>query len=252
MTLYLHFDKPLTKEEVDGYRGLIRRRLAHEPLQYITGTQEFWSLDFCVGPSVLIPRPESEILVELALEESKNMPCLQERNIKILDLGTGSGALAVAIAHEMPEASVWATDVSPEALETARHNARVHGVSDRIKFYQGDMWEPISAGGDLFDMILSNPPYISDDEYPALSPEVREHEPKLALYGYAEGMFYIEKIIAMAWRHLNPGGYLLVEMDPRQTTKALRLIDRSGGYEKGSRVRDYSHRYRIVTARRID
>lgn len=250
ITLYLHFDKPLTQDEVDGYRSLIRRLVDHEPVQYITGKQEFWSLDFAVGPSVLIPRPETEILVELALEKSRNMPCCKEGKIKILDLGTGSGALAVSIAKEMPEASLWATDISTEALKTARINAVAHDVSEKITFCQGNMWEPVIREGTSFDLIISNPPYVSDDEYPGLPAEVRDHEPRVALCGHSKGMFYIEKIIVEGWRHLNEGGYLMLEMDPRQTEAALQLVDRVGKYENGTRVKDYSRRHRVVTAQR--
>lgn len=251
ITLYLHFDKPLTKVEVDGYRSLVKRRVEHEPLQYITGKQEFWSLDFKVNPSVLIPRPESEILVEMAIEKSSGEHGFTESGINILDLGTGSGALAVSLATEIRGAFIWATDISSDAIEIARFNAETHGVLERIKFCQGDMWKPIIDEGVFFDLIISNPPYVSDEEYDALPAEVKDHEPRIALCGYSDGMFYIDKIITDGWRYLNPGGHLLLEMDPRQTTKALRLFDQARVYEEASRRQDYSHRHRVVSARRI-
>jgi release factor glutamine methyltransferase len=250
INLYLNYDKPLTKEEVDGYRSLIKRRVKHEPVQYITGEQEFWSLDFHVNPSVLVPRPESEMLIEIALDNATHINGFNEGKGRVLDLGTGSGALAVCIAHEMPSALIWATDISPAALEIARLNAERHGVSDKIKFFLGDLWEPVMGEGLSFDLILSNPPYVSDDEYPSLPLEVRDHEPRFALCGHSDGMYYIEKIIAEAWKYLNPGGCLVMEMAPGQTERALGLLVRQGAYECIDRVKDYTRSYRLVTARR--
>ena len=240
----------LLQEEVDGYRSLIRRRVEHEPVQYITGTQEFWSLDFHVNPSVLVPRPESEKIIEIALDKATHINGFREGKGRVLDLGTGSGALAVCIAHEMPSALIWATDISPAALEIARLNAERNGVSDRIKFCLGDLWEPAMEERSTFDLIVSNPPYISDDEYPSLPLEVRDHEPKLALCGHYNGMYYIEKIIAEAWKYLNPDGCLIMEMAPGQTEKALNLLERAGDYEGLDRVRDHTQSYRLVTAGR--
>ena len=248
--LYLNFDKPLDRTEIAGYRSLIKRRLKREPIQYITGKQEFWSMDFFVGPQALIPRPESELLVEEALRLVKERKTPENRGPKILDLGTGSGALAISIASELEEASIWASDISLEALEVAALNAKRHGVERRIEFVGGDLWEPFKTLGLTFDMIISNPPYIASDAIHSLMPEVRDHEPRLAIDGGVKGMHYIEKIILMGAGYLNSDGWLLVEMDPGQTPVALNLIDETACYRDKGRIKDYSHRYRVVWARK--
>jgi release factor glutamine methyltransferase len=248
--LYLNFDKPLERTEIAGYRALIKRRLNREPIQYITGRQEFWSMDFLVGPQALIPRPESELLVEEALRLAKERRASEHLGLKILDLGTGCGALAISIASELEEASVWASDISQDALEVARLNAKRHGVEGQIEFVWGDLWEPFKALSLTFDMIISNPPYIASDEIRSLMPEVRDHEPMLALDGGVKGINYIEKIILAGAGYLNSEGWLLVEMDPEQTPAALGLIGETGCYSEAGRVKDYSHRYRVVWARR--
>ncbi len=248
--LYLHFDQPLNDDEIAGYRSLIRRRLGREPVQYITGSQEFWSMDFIVGPQVLIPRPESEILVEqvISLYKEKRMP--GNRSPRILDLGTGCGPLAISLARELEEASLWASDISEAALDFARLNAKKHGLKNRVEFMLGDLWHPFADQGLTFDAIFSNPPYIVPEIFPSLSPEVRDHEPRLALDGRDEGMYYIEKIIKHGSKYLNPDGWILLEMDPEQTPKALGLIEESGRYGEKKRVKDYGHHYRVVMAQK--
>ena len=194
LKLYLNLDQPLSKKEISGYRSLIKRRLQRCPLQYITGIQEFWSLDFHVNPDVLIPRPESELLIEQAILQTK---LLQNENYapKVLDLGTGCGSLSIAFAKEISRAQVWATDISEGALNVARLNAERHNVSNKINLIQGDLWIPLENKGLSFDFILSNPPYIAPEEYPDLSPEVRLFEPRLALDGLKDGMEQICKYI---------------------------------------------------------
>lgn len=199
VNLYMNFDKPLTEKEISGYRSLIKRRLRHEPIQYITGSQEFWSLDFMVDPQVIIPRPESELLVEQAINRVGANFAPQNQSPKILDLGRGSGALAISVAKEVPQARFWATDLSAAALSLARSNAEKHGVSERIQFMRGDLWDPIINLDITFDIIISNPPYITSEEYNDLAPEVRDYEPRLALDGHEGGMYFIEKIIRGAW-----------------------------------------------------
>jgi len=248
VTLYLNFDQPLTEKEISGYRTLIKRRLRREPVQYITGVQEFWSLDFMVNPQVLIPRPESELLLDLAINRVNVLAGLEDRPPKILDLGTGCGALVISLATEVPQSQIWATDISSGALKLAHLNAKKHGVLDRIKFRQGDLWEPLINQDVTFDIILSNPPYIASEKYDDLPPEVRDHEPRLALDGKRGGMYYIEKIIRGALDFINPGGRIILEMAPDQTEKALRLIGQIKGYGDSSRIKDYSHRYRVVMA----
>jgi len=248
--LYLRFDQPLNEQEVSRYRVLIKRRLNREPTQYITGWQEFWSLDFKVGPAVLIPRPESELLVEKALSLYREGRIPQTDKLRLLDLCTGCGALAVALAREIPDAAVWATDISEEALAIARRNAAKHNVTSRMEFMTGNLCEPSLARNLTFDLIVSNPPYIRSDDFDDLPPEVRMHEPRLALDGGKEGMVYIERILRIGPDCLRPGGWVLVEMDPEQTSNALELIKETGQYEEWERAEDYSHRYRVVVARR--
>jgi len=248
--LYLQYDRPLTEPEVEGYRALVRRRLSREPLQYITGTQEFWSMEFIVNPSVLIPRPETEVLVEQAVLLRKEDPNLQKEGVNLLDLGTGCGALAVALSREFEKALICATDLSEEALRVARGNAERLGVKDRIEFKRGDLFLPYAGKATRFDMILSNPPYISTEALEALSPEVRDHEPKSALDGREQGMYYIVRILKEAADYLLPGGWILMEMDPEQTPKAIRILEETGRFTEHRRVQDYSHRYRMVMARK--
>ena len=160
VNLYLNFDQPLNESEISGYRTLVKRRLRREPLQYITGVQEFWSLAFMVDPLVLIPRPESELLVEQTLEGVKSHSELQNRPPRILDLGTGCGALAISLAKEVQDAQIWATDISAGAIKLAHLNATKHGVSDRIEFRQGELWQPLMKQGITFDIVLSSAPEV--------------------------------------------------------------------------------------------
>ena len=250
--LYLNYDQPLDAGEISGYRALIRRRVNREPYQHITGTQEFWSMDFTVSPQVLIPRPESEMLVEQVISLFKSNELGRKGRNTILDLGTGSGALAVSLARELEDATLWASDISEEALGIARLNAKKHGVNDRIHFRQGDLWEPFAGEGISFDVIVTNPPYIASEAFDTLSPEVRDYEPRGALDGGKEGMQYIEKIIRGGTDYMNPGGWLLIEMDPEQTAKALSLMDENGQYGEKRRIKDYAHQYRFVLAQRME
>jgi release factor glutamine methyltransferase len=246
--LYLHYDQPLTEGEIARFRSLVKRRLKREPVQYITGIQEFWSLDFMVGPQVLIPRPESEVLMEqvLALVAEKKIP--NPTFPKILDLCTGSGALAVALAHEIQGAFLWASDMSGAALELARKNTRKHGVESRISLIQGDLLDPFLKQGMKFDAIVSNPPYIPSRSLSALCPEVRDYEPRQALDGGDDGMNYIKRIITDGHSCLLPGGWLLIEMDPEQLSLAIKEVDQAGCYGERRFVKDYSHSDRILMA----
>jgi release factor glutamine methyltransferase len=248
--LYLHFDQPLQEREINEYRGLIRRRVNREPVEYIVGLQEFWSLAFRVGRGVLIPRAESELLVEQVLRFHREGGLTGGGFPVILDLGTGCGALAICLAKKLADATVWATDISEEALAYARLNSSEHGVAERVMFRQGDLWEPLKGQDLTFDVILSNPPYVAAEDYASLPPEVRDCEPRVALDGGEQGTFYIREIIAGATDYLNPGGRLLVEMDPRQTSEIVATLEASDHYEGVRRIRDYSHRYRVVLAKK--
>jgi release factor glutamine methyltransferase len=188
------------------FRGLIRRRAAYEPAQYITGKQEFWSLDFEVTPAVLIPRPETEVLVERALEIIGHSEAL------VLDLGSGSGAIAVALAHERPAVKVVATDRSMAAIEVAGRNAARNKVADRISFVVTDLFESITSRP-VFDLIVSNPPYVSDAEFLDLAPEIANYEPRSALLGGGKlGLGLIGKILGEFQTRLKSGGAFLMEI----------------------------------------
>jgi release factor glutamine methyltransferase len=248
--LYLDLEKPLQEEELAGYRSLIRRRGRREPLQYITGLQGFWSAELSVRPGVLIPRPESELLVEQALEILRSGDGRVSSKPRILDLGTGSGALIIALGREVPEALLWASDLSVEALAVARENAVRHGLERKIEFLEGDFLGPSKEKGLAYDLILSNPPYVASEEMANLMPEV-QHEPRCALDGGRGGMECIERILREAPDSLVPGGWLLIEMDPRQVPTALGLIAQSGRYGESRAAKDYTRRNRVIVARRI-
>lgn len=247
VSLYLNFDRPLTEKELSGYRSVITRRLRREPVQYITGVQEFWSLEFMVNPHVLIPRHETELLIELTLGRIRANPDFKNRLIKILDLGTGCGALSVTLAKEVEKAQIRSTDVSAKAIELARLNAKKHSVSN-ICFVRGDLFDPVKNKDSSFDFIISNPPYIACEEYHRLQPEVRDYEPRVALDGRKGGVYYIEKIIKEAPNHIVPGGWILLEMAPGQTEWAIKLMKENNAYKEIRRVMDYGHRYRVVMA----
>lgn len=210
----------LTDEQQARFRSVIERRAGREPLQHILGRQEFYGRDFRVSPDVLIPRPETEALVELAV---KYLATVSEP--RFLDIGTGSGCIAVSIAAELPAARGVATDISPAALAVARENAETHGVADRVSFIEGDLFGPAVEGE--FDLIASNPPYIPLEEFRVLEPEVREFEPRSALTDEGDGLEIIRKIISTAPHHLKPGGRLLIEIGFAQSESVAAMIDRT-------------------------
>lgn len=247
--LYVDFDQPVSSADVAGFRALIKRRLQREPLHYITGVKEFWSLDFVVDPRVLIPRPETELLVELCVQKSTAFAEKGVSPIRVLELGTGSGAVSVSLAKEVPAAMIIATDTSRGALEVARLNVSRHGVSERVMLVQGNLWAPIKrvAG---FHLVVSNPPYVRTGDLEDLPPEVRDHEPRSSLDGGINGMDLIERIIREAAEHLLPEGWLLVEMAPEQTDSALALIRETPGLLEASRIKDFARRHRVVMAKK--
>lgn len=246
--LYLNFDQPLRTEEITGFRNSVRRRIKREPLQYITGHQEFWSLDFAVSPAVLIPRPETEILVEQALSLWQSSLLPDNTSPKILDVGTGSGAIAIALAKEIESASIWASDISPDALAVAEQNAEYHNLRKNITFCQGDLLEPFSRSSAAFDIIACNPPYIASEQFESLAPEIRCYEPRAALDGREGGTCFIERLILDSGAYLKSGGWLLIEMDPHQTERALNLIDSVSCFGYKERIKDYRDSYRMIKA----
>ncbi|MGH9749269.1 MAG: peptide chain release factor N(5)-glutamine methyltransferase [Candidatus Polarisedimenticolia bacterium] len=209
------------------YRALLARRARREPVQYLVGEQEFWSLALRVTPAVLIPRPETELVVAACIRRN-TVP-----NPVILDLGTGSGCIAIAVAREIPGARVLASDVSREALDVARDNARRLGVEGRVEFRQGDLFAALSdavpEGG--ADFILANPPYVSDGEFPGLPPEVRDHEPRAALVAGPDGLEVHRRIAVGAARMLRPGGLVIVEFGAGQADGIGRIYGPACGLE---------------------
>lgn len=233
--LYLNFDRPLTSAELDIIRPLVKRRGQREPLQYLIGHTEFWSLEFEVNPAVLIPRADTEILVEEALSRAGDQGCL-------LDVGTGSGAIAVSLATELRDWSVSALDISPEALEVAARNTDKHGVGERVTLIQGDLAQ-LPEG--RYDLIVSNPPYIAHDEWDELMPEVRGFEPRSALLAEDGGLDCYRKLTAQAISHLNTGGWLLVEIGHKQSDVVRGLFVDAGLKEVFVR-NDYADQPRVV------
>jgi release factor glutamine methyltransferase len=213
--VYERLEEELPAARAEAFAACVERRLNHEPVPYITGHKEFFALDFEVTPAALIPRPETETLVELVLA------FVRERfgagACTIADVGVGSGIIAVSLAHELPQASVMATDTSKEALALARRNAERHGVADRITFAEGDLLQPLT---DRVDVIAANLPYVAAADWEALPPEIREHEPRTALDGGPDGLRVVERLLAAAPRHLRPSGALFEEMGDEQGAQA--------------------------------
>lgn len=219
--LYVRFDQPLIKDEVDRYRERVVLRSKRVPLQYITGHQEFMSLDFEVNKNVLIPRPETEHLVEAVMDFVKNVGW---ESPLLVDVGTGSGAIAISLAHYLPLARIIGVDISPNAVEVAKENARRHQVAERIKFVTGSFLIPLKDAGLKVDAIISNPPYITKQELPKLQPEVR-HEPQLALDGGMDGVQAYRQIIQEA-EVLKPQGLLAFEVGEKQGEQVAALMER--------------------------
>jgi release factor glutamine methyltransferase len=215
--LYVHYEKPLNEAELAAFRGLVLRRARREPLQYILGTQEFFGLEFEVAPGVLIPRHDTEVLVEEALRRG-------ERARSVLDIGTGSGCIAVALAKGLPEAEIVSVDLSPEALAVARRNAERLGV--KVDFVEGSLFDPFV--GRTFDLVVSNPPYIPSADIAALQPEVRDFEPRTALDGGEEGLDFYRRIVAGAPGFLTRGGWLLLEVGVGQAESVATLLREAG------------------------
>ena len=239
--LYLRHDQPLDADELARFKALIQRRLQHEPDAYIVGSKEFWSLSFQVNPEVLIPRPETECLVEAALGQ---WPSGQA--IDALELGTGSGAISVALAHERPEWRILATDLSIKAIDIARNNAdRLLGRSN-IKFSIASWFEGCGDKKRYFDLIISNPPYIAREELEGLEPEVRQFEPILALDGGTDGLASLNPIIEGAPDYLKPGGILILEIGYNQGAAVESIGRRIGAYEVVRIAKDYSGLDRVA------
>jgi len=236
----------LQKEDINKFYSFIDRRKKGECIAYITGNKEFFGLNFTVNPNVLVPRPDTEILVEAALEHLKtlNTDNVTKNKINVLDLCTGCGAVAVSLKHEMPEIEVWAADISSKALEIAQENADKLLTGSSIKFFHSDLYEAISEINSLFSLIVSNPPYIPTDEIKTLSVEV-QNEPLLALDGGKSGLKIIERIIEKAPDYLQHNGWLLLEASPYQMEKISSLLVNSG-FKDIKLYKDLSGQERVI------
>ncbi len=263
--IYTNPEHPLSPAEAEKYLSLIARRAAGEPTQYLTGKQEFWGLEFEVTPSVLIPRPETEHVIEVALER------LGPRGIKInmktgapsptlyiADVGTGSGCLAVALAHELPHAEIIATDISAPALEVARRNATRHRVDDRIRFIEANLLDGISLSPLAtshsplaFDLIVSNPPYIARTDAPTLPIEVRDHEPHAALFGGPTGTEIYAQLVEQAAALLGLSGILVLELGYDSADAVRKILRQENRWANISLTNDLAGIPRVIAAERI-
>lgn len=280
--LYANFDRPLQADELRDFKGLIKRRVAdREPVAYLVGYREFWSLRFAVDKRVLIPRPDTETVVELARHRARELAGVptrpeplssidpsalepaegeevaepepvvppEPRALRVADIGTGSGIIAVALAKELPFATLVATDLSSAALEVACANVETHGVTDRVSLQQGDMLEPL--GDERFDLIVSNPPYIGRREAEGLMPEVVRHEPMMALSSGPSGMELLEVLATRGQDSLVPGGWLVCEIGHDQGAEAAATFERAGGWLDVRVHQDrFSGQDRVLEARR--
>jgi release factor glutamine methyltransferase len=241
--LIAHPEEELSLPVMKAYREMIERRTAGEPIQYITGQQEFYGLPFLIRPGVLIPRPETEHLIEAAINAATGYEAP-----RILDVGSGSGAIAVTLAHQLRKATVTATDISPIALELSKENARRNGVEDRTRFLQANLMEGFE--GEQFEIIVSNPPYVPQADREMLSVEVREYEPGLALFAGLDGLDIYRRLIPEAYQRLVPSGWLLLEIGFGQSEK-LRPLLIENGFEAIVFHPDLQGIPRIVQARKL-
>ena len=252
--LYIDFARELSGKETHRFAELVGRRAMGEPLQYLTGSTEFMSLGFATRPGALIPRPETEILVETVMrlawngEESDKVVPLPT----LLEVGAGSGAIALSLAHYLPRAVIYATEISPDALDLAHANAETLGLAGRVRFMEGDLFGPLEGSGleEGFAAVVSNPPYVPRPEIPLLPREVRDHEPLLALDGGPDGLDAIRRLAAEAPRWLRPRGLLAFEVGAGQAGPVTELLEGSGRWCEIRTFRDYTEIDRVVTARK--
>jgi release factor glutamine methyltransferase len=240
LRLYLNFDRPLSPDERSRYRELVRRRASREPVAYIVGRREFWSLPIRTLPGVLIPRPETEVLVEVAVDNIRHAPYP-----RILELGCGSGAVAMAVLRENPCARMIATDISRQALEITRLNANELQVLDRLDLVASDLFDAIRPGAE-FDVVCSNPPYIPTETIAQLDPEVRDFEPLSALDGGPDGFDVIRRLVEQAGAYLKIGGALVLEVGDGQAESVAQLVRGAGCFRKVTKHRDLSGMERVV------
>jgi release factor glutamine methyltransferase len=244
---YLYSDRVLTQPQFTSYKSLINRRIKGEPVQYILGSREFWSFDLRVTPEVLIPRPETEVLVEETLKLFKD-----ERKLilRFMEVGTGSGAIAIALAKELGGCFILAEDISWRAVLVAKENAGIQGVSGNIRFLAGDLLLPLKEGRSLFDLILSNPPYVPSSQMGTLPREIAEFEPRIALDGGPDGLQLFRRIVMESGSFLNEGGWLMLEFGEGQGEAVAEMIRNTGFFASPCIIKDHSGVDRVIRARK--
>jgi release factor glutamine methyltransferase len=242
--LAVNFAEQPSEADRARFKELINRRVAGVPVAYLTGVRDFYLLPFEVTPAVLVPRPDTETLVAEALAFLKPLAAPA-----VLDLGTGSGCIAISIAHQKKDARITAVDVSADALEVAKRNAAKHGVADRVAFLHGDLFAPLPAAA-TFDLVVSNPPYIAHHEFAALPPDVRDHEPRAALDGGPDGLDFYRRIAAGVGPFLKPGGRLLLEIGSTQEADVRAILAGRPELEVGPTLKDLGKLPRVMTAKR--
>ncbi len=251
LDLYLRYDQPLTPEELARFKALVVQRRDGAPVAYLTGHREFWSLDFQVSPAVLIPRPETEVLVATAVEAARDIGREgQGRPDRWgLEIGVGSGAVVVALATELPEMNWLGVDLSGAALAVAWENVRRHGVADRVKLLQGDLLAALRPKA-AFELLVANLPYVPKAEWEQLPKEIKDFEPQPALLGGEDGLDLIRPLVRQAWQYVKPGGWVLLEVGDRQAQKVAALLAETGHYDDVEMIKDFSGIDRVARARR--
>ncbi|MDE2717524.1 MAG: peptide chain release factor N(5)-glutamine methyltransferase [Chloroflexota bacterium] len=243
-TFHASLDRELSNEDAEAFERTVRRRIEGEPLSYITGHREFYGLDFVVTPDVLVPRQETEFLVEAVLEHARSRGG-DEDALTIADIGTGSGCIAVALASHLPNAAVYSTDVSREALRVAGENVQRHGLEGRVSLRHGDLFEALEGP---VDVVASNPPYLSTNEAVDLPPDVKR-EPSVALVAGSDGMDVLSRLIVGAREYLKPGGLLALEIDPRRLEAVESLMEWAFVDGQVAVIKDHAGLERVVTVR---
>jgi len=242
--IYLKYDKILSDKELQDFKALIKRRLQREPVAYIIKHKEFWSLDFEVTQDVLIPRPETECLIEAALNYLS-----YDKVLNILDLGTGSGAIIITLAHERPKSLYFACDISQKALIIAKKNAQKYNLENLIYFFESNWFEALKDS-QKFDLIISNPPYINSQEIANLEPEIKDYEPKIALDGGQDGLVFIKHLINKSLNYLNENGILILEIGHNQKEEINKIFLENNFYKDIIFKKDYSGYDRLVCAKK--
>jgi len=240
LDLYLKFDQPLNENEIAQYRVYLKRRGMSEPLQYIIGSVEFYGLKIEVTPSVLIPRPETELLVEAVINSVDKAD-----ELNILDIGCGSGNISIAIAANLPNVIVTGIDISEDAIKIAIENASLHNLSERIDFSRQDILKDISSNSTKFDIIVSNPPYVSGKDFGMVQPEIKNHEPEFAVTDYSDGFLFFRKIAEISDKILKHRGKLFFEIAVNQSDFVKKILLKNG-FEDIDIVKDYQNIERII------